>query len=1141
MNKIKQLMAILSFVPAMCAAQTTTENYVKTMTMLDASGTNSVKAVQYYNGLGYPTVSVATTGGNGETTYSLTTYDALGREACKYLPVADANKSLLYKSSDDIINMSSTTNNGDKTAYSQNHYDALDRITSVELPGQAWRDNDRRNVSVYSTNAKDEVLHYVANPNGKQSLMKPDDSKNPYQYYPAGSLTKETSSDADGKKVETFKDLFGNVILQRTVLDNTTNLDTYYVYDAIGQLCYVLSPLYQKNGKKAITAFEYRYDNRGRVEKKFLPGAGYIRYWYDNADRIIGMQDSMMRKDNVYRFTFYDNLGRMVVQGLTDYLDVPSNSSVIAKFIGQGGVGDTGYRLSYDALSKARSITIEVVNYYDNYDFSNSRTASCFDGLKDTTTVSQIGYLTGSLTLCGNDEYLSQVMEYDIKGNLLKTTSREIGGRTVVNNSTYTFTNNVESSTCDIDAKQGEHVIVNEAIKYNKYNNKKEESTLSISHGDVKAQSTMTYAYDDLGRLASVSRPSSSVDYKYEMHGWLESISTNSFRENLYYANCFDTIYSCFNGNISAITWQNNDYTKNDKIEMRGYTFTYDGANRLTDALYGERESLYNHKNRYNEVVRYDANGNITHLERRGKKQDGEYGKVDNLNISYLGNQLSKVEEDAKDFDYDGNIEYKGANGSKYVYNGNGSLIADKSRGIAYIAYDYSNNPTMIYFTNGNTTEYVYSATGQKVRVIYNTAKYNVIRREVGKEVKGKLHPDLTQLSDTTDYLLGGSLVMKNGKVDKFLFEGGYAQAEEVRMGFVARPITFIEFEDEDGNIISSSQSKEESAKAWDSYYKELEALPTADNFRFYYYNQDHLGNNREVVDEGGQVVQVTNYYPFGATYADASGVKDPDLQQYKYNGKELDRMHGLNTYDYGARQHDPILGRWDRVDPLCEKYYSTSPYAYCRNNPVIRIDVDGLYDTDNMEKGGSYPLVVVFQNRETVAADRSLSAVKEAAQSFNIPIIYADNTEDCADAFSELNIQDNENVVFVAHGVTENGEEGKYFGIGNSEIRKGEDMKALKPALEDKKVALVSCDMGQNNELIQGIARETQSTVTASNNPIWAREDLFTGKAVFHYDSSLNTFTQSVKGGACKEVYKLRIKHYNFPNGVPNRISWDD
>ena len=106
--------------------------------------------------------------------------------------------------------------------------------------------------------------------------------------------------------------------------------------------------------------------------------------------------------------------------------------------------------------------------------------------------------------------------------------------------------------------------------------------------------------------------------------------------------------------------------------------------------------------------------------------------------------------------------------------------------------------------------------------------------------------------------------------------------------------------------------------------------------------NSYHLGNNDEVVDAKGVVQQVTNYYPFGAPYADATAVKDADFQPYKYNGKELDLMHGLNTYDYGARQHDPILARWDRIDPLCEKYYSTSPYAYCMNNPVRFIDPDG-------------------------------------------------------------------------------------------------------------------------------------------------------------------------------------------------------
>lgn len=52
--------------------------------------------------------------------------------------------------------------------------------------------------------------------------------------------------------------------------------------------------------------------------------------------------------------------------------------------------------------------------------------------------------------------------------------------------------------------------------------------------------------------------------------------------------------------------------------------------------------------------------------------------------------------------------------------------------------------------------------------------------------------------------------------------------------------------------------------------------------------------------------------------------------------------FHGLNEYDYGARWYDPILARFTTVDPLCEKYYSISPYAYCANNPVNAVDPDG-------------------------------------------------------------------------------------------------------------------------------------------------------------------------------------------------------
>ncbi|WP_033148718.1 RHS repeat-associated core domain-containing protein [Prevotella sp. P6B1] len=94
-------------------------------------------------------------------------------------------------------------------------------------------------------------------------------------------------------------------------------------------------------------------------------------------------------------------------------------------------------------------------------------------------------------------------------------------------------------------------------------------------------------------------------------------------------------------------------------------------------------------------------------------------------------------------------------------------------------------------------------------------------------------------------------------------------------------------------------------------------------------------------------------YYPFGAPYADNSAATNPDFQPYKYNGKELDKMHGLNTYDHGARQYDPILLRWDRIDPLAEDYRGISPYVYCGNSPVKYIDPDGNKKTQRSKATG--------------------------------------------------------------------------------------------------------------------------------------------------------------------------------------------
>lgn len=233
--------------------------------------------------------------------------------------------------------------------------------------------------------------------------------------------------------------------------------------------------------------------------------------------------------------------------------------------------------------------------------------------------------------------------------------------------------------------------------------------------------------------------------------------------------------------------------------------------------------------------------------------------------------------------------------GTEYVYDANGSLVQDYNKKIAKIQYNLLNLPSMLQFQNGNTTSYQYSNDGVKRKVTHQTAIANVVIP------MGSIQPLSTgqiAYTSTTDYC--GNVIYEDGILSKILTSEGY--------------------------ITLSGTT------------------PT-----YHYYLKDHLGNNRVVIDQNGSVEQVNHYYPFGGLFGEGTSNTN---QAYKYNGKELDRMHGLDWYDYGARNYDAALPVWTTVDPLAEKYYNSSTYAYCANNPIIYIDPDGR-DWVNSKKDG--------------------------------------------------------------------------------------------------------------------------------------------------------------------------------------------
>ena len=232
-------------------------------------------------------------------------------------------------------------------------------------------------------------------------------------------------------------------------------------------------------------------------------------------------------------------------------------------------------------------------------------------------------------------------------------------------------------------------------------------------------------------------------------------------------------------------------------------------------------------------------------------------------------------------------LTYTTSDASSYIVQkvyANGNMTKDRNKGISNITYNTMNLPSRIEFENGSRATYLYSADGTKLQVKYETSYAGLL---ASGPPSGSASTAIAQ-THTIDYV--GNKIYEDGVLSRILIEGGYVD-----------------------------------------YSGETPIYHT--------YLTVHQGNVRVVVDENAAVKQVNHYYPYGALFAEST---NSNVQPYKYNGKELDRMHGLDWYDHGARHNDAAIGRWHVMDPLCEKYYDVSPYAYCAGDPMNAIDPDG-------------------------------------------------------------------------------------------------------------------------------------------------------------------------------------------------------
>ena len=863
-----------------------------------------------------------------KTLMSLTEYDGHGRVSKRWLPaLATPQRVILpglhtvtyldaHVRPEDIMPGSSEANLGDGAPYSEVIYDGspLDRPLMEYGSGEAWRQAGRGILSEHMGNsAGDErlVCHRIEVQASKNDTSFVISSEG---LYPDGSLKVVSVTDEDGKETLTFTDRHGREILSRQVMKEGGEcqyLDTYSVYDGLDHLLAVIPPALSDRLSVGQSldpeeteryAYLYLYDSKERVCARKLPGIGWVRMEYDDADRLVFTQDGEQRRRGESTFMLYDIHGRECVTGVCGH-DVPTGNMIsgfaLAEYVGAGGALD-GY-----ACSGVTLVSPQVMSafYYDSHAFVDDFATGLPDSLAMYGT--QIPSLIGRRT-----------------GSCLHEVSEGISGKKVWGLVRYDGRGRVSHTEMSYpdggwDTEDVEHDFLGSPVRRHLVHRKGTETVcedLTYTYDDSERLLEVRHSlnggtpvllarntYDELGRLSGTERGSNdalSSTYSYNVRSWLTGIDGSLFKETLHYnelrSDRLGNDRRRFGGDVSSMEWRSGAGNG-----TRSYDFSYDGLGRLVSADYGE---YGDHVVGYGASYSYDNMGNLLSLSREGDMTSSLKGIVDNLSMTYDGNMLASVSDSAPAPSVTGSADFRDgvSEAVEYTYDRNGNMTSDLNRKVSLISYNRQNRPARMRHAGGTET-FTYLPDGTKRGRTFLGKDRSLSRTEY--------RGNLVCADDTLKYILfdGGLIAMDRAEPEYLFFLRDHLGSVRV----VARP---------DGNAVQVNH-----------YYPYGRAFAGG----------GMSGNAGAHPVEGGVSV-AGGSLEIGGETGGMELARPGDSQPYRFLGNELYTSNSLGLYDFSARMYDPALGRFLSVDPMAEGYRHLSPYAYCAGNPVVYVDKDG-------------------------------------------------------------------------------------------------------------------------------------------------------------------------------------------------------
>lgn len=323
--------------------------------------------------------------------------------------------------------------------------------------------------------------------------------------------------------------------------------------------------------------------------------------------------------------------------------------------------------------------------------------------------------------------------------------------------------------------------------------------------------------------------------------------------------------------------------------ELKYYEPTAQEAQPRFDGMISETKSELHLSGHSNSIYQYDKLKRIISTKSRNSSLGNFNNRESGITYDRNGNILT--------LERDGNYSYQ------YSYDGN-RMICLYEEGACY-------EDNYIWNEAGALTERSGDLSGTTIVFVYNVAGFP-------RSINGK---DYVYLSDGTKVKMLGA----DGK--GLLYRGNFVYHTHPPQ--YGHPL-LESIGHREGRFVVTGKTGDDTPDLQDLYFV-----------------RDHLGSVVSILERGDDSsfdisdIREENLYHSYGTLHRGNGIPGMSSNRYRYNGKE-EQPVGTDYIDYGARLYSPGLGRWLSPDPLAEKYYNVSPYAFCNNNPVNFVDPDG-------------------------------------------------------------------------------------------------------------------------------------------------------------------------------------------------------